>query len=182
MNKFILVASDVHRDSEAFERLSAIARTRECLAFLYAGDLDVEDWFISDILRKRNFVFIPVAGNCDRPFSFTDAGLTPPPEYRSTDIGNLKIFMTHGHRYTLPEDVDLCSDKFDVVITGHTHKPNLTVRDTTIYMNPGSASLPRGGSRAGYGIIEILEDSILAQIRVLDGKETVSSVSVSLHK
>lgn len=180
MDNFILVASDVHKDSDAFEQLASIADSPSCIAFLYAGDLDIDDWLISDRIRKREFVFIPVAGNCDRPYSFVDAGLAPPPLFRTGTFGKLKIFISHGHYYLSPEDAGLNNNDFDIVITGHTHVPTLTVKGKTLFMNPGSASLPRGGSLPSYGVIILKKNSVLAETRILDSKKTISSLEISL--
>lgn len=180
MESFILVASDIHSDSDAFEQLASIADSPSCIAFLYAGDLNIDDWLISDRLRKRDFVFIPVSGNCDRPFSFPDVGLTPPPLFRTGTVGKLRYFITHGHYYSSPEDAGLNSTDFDVVITGHTHIPSLTLQGRTIFMNPGSGALPRGGSLPTYGLITVKENSVLTENRILQSKKTISSLEISL--
>lgn len=152
-NKFILVASDVHSDSDAFEKLCNIAKNPLCIAFLYAGDLDVENWFIGTELRNRNFTFLPVAGNCDYPYSFISSDLPVPSNYRSCEFNGLRIFMTHGHLFSQPSDAGLENGNFDVVITGHTHIPSIIKENEIVYLNPGSAAKPRGKSEKSYAKI-----------------------------
>ena len=94
--KFLLVASDVHSSDQCFEKLAEIAGSPDCLAFLYAGDLDIENYFITQSVQLRNFLFLPVQGNCDNRWSWTDVNLDLP-LYRTCSFKGLKIFITHGH-------------------------------------------------------------------------------------
>jgi len=43
----------------------------------------------------------------------------------------------------------------NIVLFGHTHVPYLEKVGGVWFMNPGSPTYPRGGSRPGYGLIEI---------------------------
>jgi len=55
------------------------------------------------------------------------------------DIGNIKIYhakLRSIHRELIP----------DMIVFGHTHKPLFEKIQHTYYINPGSASKPRGGS------------------------------------
>lgn len=189
--KFLLVASDVHDDENAFEVLTKLASDQHCLGLLYAGDLNVENYFIATMLKYRNFVFLPVLGNCDNPFSFQDVSVPQPSFYRTCEYNGLKIFLSHGHRYYSPCGVGLNDADFDLVITGHSHKNNLEkveIEGKTQYlMNPGSPSQPRGfcdksyglirfpnqqdksafGSRAVLEIRKMFSDSLLAQETIL---------------
>ena len=58
------------------------------------------------------------------------------------------IFLTHGHVYHeghLP-----MLKKGDVLLHGHTHVPACRVHETYVYLNPGSVSIPKEGSKHGY--------------------------------
>ncbi|MGP1507634.1 MAG: hypothetical protein ACTTJW_01970 [Sphaerochaeta sp.] len=46
---FLLAAGDIHNDEQALETLSETASEPNCLAFLYAGDLNAENCFILNI-------------------------------------------------------------------------------------------------------------------------------------
>lgn len=152
-DKFLLVASDIHSDCDAFEYLAQIAKDPDCLAFLYAGDLDVENYFIGTELRNRNFVFLPVLGNCDYPFSYSSSDVPVPTNYRTCTYNDVKIFITHGHLYSMPSDVGLKNEDFDIVINGHTHIPQCERVDNLTVLNPGSAARPRGFSAKSYAKI-----------------------------
>lgn len=76
-------------------------------------------------------------------------------------VGEHKIFLTHGHRYSLffgiERLLDLAYTKgCDVVLFGHTHMPFLEEQDGIWVANPGSISLPRQSSRKPtYMIMEL---------------------------
>ncbi len=177
MNNFLLVSSDIHSSASAFEILSERASAAGCLAFLYAGDIEIENYFIMEKLRTRNYTFIPVRGNCDRPWSWEETGVPFPPVERSLLFGGLDIWMSHGHILSEPED-----GHHDVVITGHTHVTSLKRIGDTVYLNPGSASRPRGRSGASYATIEFLPDGVLFNTRVLESADIIESLVVSFNK
>ncbi len=183
---FLLVSSDVHDSEEALERLADIAADKRCLAFLYAGDLNIENYFISHILRNRNFVFMPVQGNCDNRWSWTDVNIDLP-MYRSTAFKGLRIFMSHGHLYYSPSSVGLEDTDFDLVITGHTHRYNIFSEiidgKRVTYLNPGSPSRPRGGSEASYAMVVFPADgSVRLEIRALKGDRLLAEEGIPVHQ
>ena len=93
-----------------------------------------------------------VRGNCDAevdqmvlPFSIRSDSLL------LETVGRL-VFATHGHLYgeqALPP-----LHEGDVLLTGHTHVPACREREGIFYLNPGSVSLPKEGSEAGYMTLE----------------------------
>ncbi|MCF0262561.1 MAG: YfcE family phosphodiesterase [Sphaerochaetaceae bacterium] len=182
---FLLISSDIHDDEQIFEKLAQLASSPKCIAFLYAGDLNIENYFISSALQCRSFVFIPVAGNCDNPWSANDINLQLP-LYRNCTFKNLKIFITHGHRYYDPNSVGLNNTDFDIIITGHSHKHSLTEQieenKKLIYLNPGSPSKPRGDCIASYALIRFSQNSTIVETRRLDSDELLSQITIPAHK
>ncbi len=157
--KYLLVASDVHNQEQAFEELAKLANNPNCIAFLYAGDLNVENYFIGEILRYRNFVFLPVLGNCDNPWAYSDVNVPVPPYYRtlsySNASGKLDIYMSHGHLYPFPTEELVGEKNFNLIINGHSHVGLIQQEGSTIVFNPGSASQPRGNCIPSYGVVLI---------------------------
>lgn len=186
MKKHLLVASDIHDDDQAFELLAKKAEDNDCLALLYAGDLNIENCMISSLLQVRNFLFIPVQGNCDNKWDWTDVGINLP-LYRTCSFNGLKFFISHGHMYTDPSSAGLCDKDFDVVINGHTHVNNLSEQlidgKRIIFMNPGSPSRPRGYSKPSYGTIVFNEDSsVCFRLHALKGDGVLSEKTVSFNQ
>ena len=184
--QFLLVASDVHSSDQCFEKLAEIAADQNCLAFLYAGDLDIENYFITQSVQLRNYVFLPVQGNCDNRWSWTDVNLDLP-LYRTCSFKGLRIFMSHGHLYGSPSSVGLEDKDFDLVITGHTHCSRIASEfvdgKRVTYLNPGSPSRPRGGSRPSYALVVFNEDeSVSLEIRALDGNSLLAQETIAVDK
>jgi hypothetical protein len=102
---------------------------------LHAGDIDTPQ--VLDHLQRIAPVTC-VRGNMDVG---TWASNLAPMEI--IDSGPIHILMLHDlARLDLtPEAADL-----QVVISGHTHRPAAEVRQGVLYLNPGSAAYPRGGS------------------------------------
>ena len=184
-DEFLLVSSDVHSGETALERLQVTACDRRCLAFLYAGDLDVENYFISTILRYRNFVFLPVRGNCDNRWSWLDLNLDLP-LFRTCTFKGLRIFLSHGHYYCDPESAGLENRDFDLVITGHSHvneiRKEIVSGKEVVYLNPGSPSRPRGRSRASYAIVGFKGNSVCVETRALDGDGLLAKETISVQQ
>ena len=70
----------------------------------------------------------------------------------------MRIFMHHGHRYDYESVEKMLPPSDDksktIVLSGHTHIPVLEEKDGYIFLNPGSITFPKGGSKAGYAKIE----------------------------
>ena len=43
----------------------------------------------------------------------------------------------------------------DLVLTGHTHVSSITCEGKTIFLNPGSASLPKGKNPASFALLDV---------------------------
>lgn len=84
-----------------------------------------------DILKENNVYF--VKGNCDIE------GLNE----IFFKINDRKILVTHGHLFGVKEDYTRImykglSKNADYVIFGHTHIPDMFIRDNIAFINPGS--------------------------------------------
>ncbi len=184
--KYLLVASDIHNNEHAFEELTKIANHPNCIAFLYAGDLNVENYFIGEILRYRNFVFLPVLGNCDNPWAFCDINVPQPPYYRtlcySNNSGRLDIYMSHGHLYPFPAEENTGNKHFNLVINGHSHVGLIQQEKNTILFNPGSPSLPRGNCIPSYGIVLIPSSGCFSvELRKFESNTLLSQEAIPLN-
>ena len=61
-------------------------------------------------------------------------------------------------------DIDPPAAGVQVVISGHTHQPEIKTIDSVLYFNPGSASLGRYGSPQSVGQIELTDGRITPRI------------------
>ena len=145
----ILVISDTHGDTNKAEE--AIRSNKEINLIIHLGD------YFRDAQKLSNlFPNIPIEyiyGNSD--FMIDDV-----PAEKMLDVCGKKIFITHGHRYSVKWDYDKLFKKAeelhaDILLFGHTHIPDIVKRNQYYVMNPGSTSDPRDDSDESYAIIEI---------------------------
>ena len=147
----IMFVSDIHGSSAKLDLVKDIYDFEKPDKIIFLGDL-FYGYDSSDLVEKyrsfRNAFFIK--GNCDRDLDVEESGLGFMNYYYFESFGKI-IFCTHGHRYNknyLPE-VD-----FDIFVNGHTHIGLIEKEGNKYYLNPGSVSLPRGGSRSSYMIMD----------------------------
>ena len=101
---------------------------------------------------KYGMAFLNVRGNCDLA--------SPDPDLRTFTVEKRKVLLVHGHQqhvsYGTAELKMLArQNSANVVLFGHTHIPFLSEEEGLLILNPGSISSPRGGSRAGFALLEL---------------------------
>lgn len=134
------VISDTHgylnpRVLELFRRVDAV---------IHAGDIDREAVLAE--LRTAAPVFA-VRGNMDR-----GAWAKPLPETRLLEIGGVCLYTLHDIAQL---DLVPKAAGIDIVISGHTHCASEDRKDGVLHLNPGSASLPRGGAAPSVALLDI---------------------------
>ncbi len=159
-----LVASDIHGSAyygqalvEAFEREGA---DRLCLLgdLLYHGprnDLP-KDYAPKKVIEQLNALaskILCVRGNCDTEVDQMVLQFPIMADYALLMSGERLLYLTHGHRFNLETLPPLQAG--DVLIHGHTHIPAWTpFGQDNLYLNPGSVSIPKQGSKHSYMTIE----------------------------
>jgi len=68
----------------------------------------------------------------------------------------------------LDMDVDPRAAGFQVVIHGHLHVPECVNRQGILFLNPGSPTSPRRGSKPGAALLRIRGDQVQAELILLD--------------
>lgn len=154
----ILVVSDTHR--AAFQSvLGKLKEERDVTILIHCGDNYNDAKSIADMMGIRDFY--RVLGNCDHDVSDGE-------DLLELNIENKRFLVTHGHLQHVKDGMDtlkaLAEEKnADVVLFGHTHMAYMKTEDGILYFNPGSTILPKG-CRAGYGIIEIIDNKIVGKL------------------
>lgn len=77
------------------------------------------------------------------------------------EIAGHKIFVLHN-RNDLEHAPEAAG--FDIIISGHSHKPSIETIDGILYLNPGSAGPRRFTLPIALAILELTGDSILPLI------------------
>jgi putative phosphoesterase len=153
-NYSIGVISDTHghlpsRVLKAFKGVDLI---------IHAGDIGEET--ILDKLAK----IAPVAavrGNMD--FGKWARQL---PETEIIEIGQIVLYVLHiANRL----DADPVKIGLTAVISGHTHRPDVSEKNGITFINPGSASYPKFGQPASAALIQIKGDDLSVKLIHLKG-------------
>lgn len=146
------VISDTHGDVNKAKE--AIAHMGEIQLLIHLGD-HYDDGM--KLKEKLHVPLVAIKGNCD-----SDPGAEAE---IVKEIGSHKFLLVHGHQYGVKVDLNRLYYRAmelgcDVALYGHTHVPISITYGNLLILNPGSPSLPRGGSKASYGLVEIQEDEV----------------------
>ena len=143
-----VVLSDTHGElSKMFDAVDYIkALSPDAVIFL--GDV------ISDALALKTELRVPfhiVQGNCD--------GYSPYPATDVIEAEGVRIFICHGHQYSVKEDPQRLiwaaqERECSVALFGHTHRQYMDREDGVLVMNPGSLTRPRLSS-SGLAILDV---------------------------
>lgn len=150
----ILIMSDTHGRPANID--VAIEEAAPIDMLLHLGDVEGDEHIIEELVSCPIHI---VAGNNDF-FTYL-------PKEKIIQIGKYKIFMTHGHEYYVSMGTRLLKEEgrargVDIVMYGHTHRPELDYMDGLVTLNPGSLSYPRQeGRMPSYIVMDIDENDEL---------------------
>ena len=141
----ILVVSDTHRKHDNLD--IAIEKVMPDRIY-HLGDGEGGEDYIEAVAECPLEI---VRGNCD-------FGSNLPAEVVMS-LGRHVVMLTHGHYYNVNYGtqmlVEAAKEKgADVVFYGHTHVPAFEQKNGNYYVNPGSVSIPKEGSRHSYMLWE----------------------------
>jgi uncharacterized protein len=154
MIRYIGVISDTH----GLLRPQAVTILRGCSLIIHAGDVGHAD--ILAALREIAPV-VAVRGNIDRDPSTSQLAAT-----ELVELDGRTIFVLHDLNDL---DLDPLTAGFQVVISGHTHRPKTATKDGVLYFNPGSAGPRRFNLPISVGRLVILDKDVQAEIIELQG-------------
>lgn len=133
--KNILIMSDSHGDRASIEKTLSQAGNIDYLFHL--GDICGDESYLQENVECPLYL---VSGNCDQNYELQQEQIVT--------IEGKKILLTHGDDYNVHNGYELllCEAKnkeVDVVVYGHTHRPEIICDDGIWIINPGSVSRPR---------------------------------------
>ena len=115
-------------DTHGLLRQEAVAALKGCHLIIHAGDVGKPE--IIEELRVTAPV-VAVRGNIDK-----DSWASQLPLRAVIEAGGVTIYVLHQLQQL---DLDPAEAGFNIVVSGHTHKPDRTERSGVLYINPGSA-------------------------------------------
>lgn len=150
----IVVVSDNHGDKKVLEKI--LNSYPDYDGFIHCGDSEMD--------RDELVGYASVRGNNDDDFNY--------PAELVLVFGNHRILVVHGHRqvyldsrYGLVEKAK--ENNCDIVCYGHTHAFEYQVLEGVTLLNPGSLNHNRDGSRASYAILELDDDNVMVEKKVV---------------
>lgn len=160
----IMAASDIHGSSIWAARIVETFHKEKADKLLLLGDLlyhgprnDLpEDYAPKEVIKILNAEkdnILAVRGNCDAEVDQMVLEFPIMAEYLWLESGGVMIFATHGHHMG-PDNVPTFLKKGDILLCGHTHVTADEMIGDIRYMNPGSPSIPKNGTKPSYIIIE----------------------------
>ena len=144
-------------DTHGLLRESVKEKLRDADLILHAGD--VGDISVIEELRKFAHV-VAVAGNMDYmgPASCL-------PQTECVEVAGKQIYILHD-LFLL--DISPEESSTDIVVHGHTHKPDEFERNGVMYINPGSAGPRRYSYPISMAYLMISEEKVTAEFITLD--------------
>lgn len=107
---------------------------------------------VVELLNPLADKIIACRGNCDAEVDQMLLSFPVLADYSFIVDNGIKIFCTHGHIYN-PDKLPKLSGQ--IFLYGHTHIQEMHKNENGLLIcNPGSISLPKGGTPAGYAIYE----------------------------
>ncbi|MCG6892054.1 MAG: YfcE family phosphodiesterase [Desulfobacteraceae bacterium] len=88
------------------------------------------------------------------------ASSLPPMEI--VEMGEATFCIVHD---LVDLDLDPAAAGFHVVVHGHTHESSRKYHDGVLYLNPGSASLPRRGAEPSVAVLEVRGRQVTVHFR-----------------
>lgn len=155
----LLIASDLHGSSYFVEKLAQCIEAEQPDKILLLGDLlyhgprnSLPSFYdtaaVAKILNDRKNLLLCVRGNCDTEVDQMVLDFPILADYCMLDLDGHTLFATHGHHYNRENLPPMGTG--EILLHGHTHIPENGVCGDIRILNPGSVSIPKGGSKNSY--------------------------------
>ena len=151
----LMIASDIHGSAFWCRKLLAVMEEEKPDKMVLLGDLlyhgprnalpdEYAPQVVAAMLNRVKNRLICVRGNCEAEVDQMMLEFPVLGECALIYAGKRTIYATHGHQMFLNEIPNLLPG--EVLLYGHTHVPQCEKKNGLWYVNPGSVSIPKGGS------------------------------------
>ncbi len=144
----VLIVSDTHGYHDNLNQV--LDEIGKIDMFIHLGDIERSEHYIEGMVNCPTHM---VAGNNDF--------FTRLPKEKEFQIGDHKVFITHGHNYYVSGGTshlkrEALKRHTDIVMYGHTHRPKIEQEEGVYIVNPGSLSFPRQeGRKPSYLVLNV---------------------------
>jgi len=105
---------------------------------------------------------------------------------RIEKMGDFQILLTHtasSHANDLPADIKpedvIAKHQADIILYGHTHMPNLEMKEDILWLNPGHLKIDdRKGYEPSFGILDLKEYEATGKIIDFKTKHRIESLTL----
>ncbi len=155
----IMFASDIHGSLFAAEEIAKAYEREGAQRLVLLGDLlyhgprnplpeKHDPQSVAKILNAMKNNILCVRGNCDSEVDQMVLEFPIMSPYALLEDNGRTMFLTHGHIYN---EQNLPAIKpGDIFINGHTHVPCIINESGHLFLNPGSAALPKNNFARSY--------------------------------
>lgn len=140
-------------DTHGLVRAEALAALKNSDLIIHAGDIGSPE--VLNALERIAPV-LAIKGNNDRK-----AWARQLPDVFSVEINMIALHVIHNVNELKPKPT---LEKFQVVVSGHSHKPGVATRAGVLFINPGSAGPRRFKLPVSVALLKIQRDRVQARI------------------
>ena len=159
----ILIASDIHGSAYYCRKLLEALDREDAPRMLLLGDIlyhgprnDLPEEYapkqVISLLNSLKDRVVSVRGNCEAEVDQMVLDFPVLADYCLMPVGEHMMFCTHGHIYNEENLPPMMPG--DILLYGHTHIPRAELCGDKWMLNPGSVSIPKGGSVQSYAVLE----------------------------
>lgn len=165
----LTIVSDTHGSTGHRLEGRTLAAVREAELVVHAGDFTTES--VYDAFDAEATELVAVAGNNEDP-----ALVERLPTMATVEWEGTRFLVVHGHEQTETGLSMLArQEDADVVVVGHSHRPELSATGEFVLVNPGSHADPRR-FRPGHVEVEATASGLVIRLCEPTG-EVVEEVS-----
>jgi len=151
-----LIVSDIHGAIDSTNRIIEAFNLFDCDHILCLGDIlyhgprnDLPNNYnpkeVIKVLNEYKDNITWIRGNCDAEVDEMVLNFKCH-DFIDKIINGFNSHLEHGHH------LDLYNGNPNIILYGHTHIPDKTIKNNTLYFNPGSITLPKANSKRSFAI------------------------------
>lgn len=159
----IMFASDIHGSFAATKKIKAAYESERAEKLVLLGDIlyhgprnplpdEYAPQSVAELFNSMKNELFCVRGNCDSEVDQMVLDFPIGADYALMYADNLTMLLTHGHLFDESKLPPIKSG--DIIISGHTHVPRAEKKNGIVFLNPGSAALPKQNFEKSYMILD----------------------------